>query len=224
MSSIQGSISSVLLPALSKEQENIETIKNITRKSIQTSSLLIFPLMFFLATISKPLILILYTEKWAFAIPFMQMACITYAFWHLHTTNLQVILALKRSDIYLILEATKKVLILISLAITLPFGVIWLALGEVILTPFNCIINSYPNIKLINYKPKEQISDCGPSIICSIISSISSLCASFFITNIFLTIAIQGVVFFTIFCSLAYICDVPLFKTFLDKFKEKILG
>lgn len=224
MTAIQGSISSVLFPALSKEQEDVQFIKKITRKSIQSSSLLIFPTMFLLAVISKPLILILYGEKWAFATPFMQIACISYAFWHIHATNLQVVLALKRSDIFLKQEIIKKILMLICIAITIPFGVIWLALGKIILIPFSCIINSYPNIKLIRYKPKEQIFDCVPSLICSVSASISSLSLCIFIKKTYLLIVIQGLTFFIIFCLLAYFFDIPLFKTFLNKFKTTISG
>lgn len=217
MTAIQGSISSVLFPALSKEQEDVQFIKKITRKSIQSSSLLIFPTMFLLAVISKPLILILYGEKWAFATPFMQIACISYAFWHIHATNLQVVLALKRSDIFLKQEIIKKILMLICIAITIPFGVIWLALGKIILIPFSCFINSYPNIKLINYTIIEQIKDTYPSFICSICAVSLSIPIGFVLINPFLLIITQIIVFWVSFIILGYKFKTPMLNYFFIK-------
>lgn len=217
MNAIQGSISSVLFPTLSKEQDDIESIKKITRKSIQSSSLLIFPCMFLLAVISKPLIYILYGGKWLFAVPFMQIACISYAFWHIHATNLQVILALKRSDIFLKQEIIKKILMLICISVTIPFGVIWLALGKIILIPFSCIINSFPNIQLINYTVKEQIKDTYPSFVCSICATILSIPICLIFENPYLLITTQIIVFSFSFTVLGYKHKVPMFNYFFIK-------
>ena len=43
---VNGSISSVMLPALSNEQDNKEKVKYMMRKAIKLSAFLLFPMMF----------------------------------------------------------------------------------------------------------------------------------------------------------------------------------
>lgn len=224
MGTLQGSIASVLFPALSKTQDDIVLLKDLVKKSIQSASLIVFPAMFLLAATSDSLVLILFSEKWKFAVPFMQIACISYAFWHLHATNLQVILALKRSDLFLKMEILKKVLMLICIALTLPFGVIWLALGKIILTPLSFIINAYPNKKLINYNIFEQIKDFSPALTCATIAFIFSYVLKYFLENIYLLFSVQCIIFVLIFMALSYFFNIPLFKTSTKKIFTTILG
>ena len=72
---INGSISSVILPTLSNEQDNKEKLKKMMQRAIKTSSFLLFPMIFGLAAVSEPLIKILLTEKWLQAVPIMQLLC-----------------------------------------------------------------------------------------------------------------------------------------------------
>lgn len=66
---INGPIQSVLFPALSSQQDHSERVKSMMRRSIVTSSFIVFPMMIGLAVIAKPLITLLLTEKWLPACP-----------------------------------------------------------------------------------------------------------------------------------------------------------
>ena len=109
VSNINRSIQSVMLPALASQQrDNVEKVKNMMRRGIVTSSFIIFPTMVGLAVVAKPLVSIILTDKWLLCVPFLQIFCISYALWPIHTANLQAINAMGRSDIYLRLEIAKK--------------------------------------------------------------------------------------------------------------------
>lgn len=110
VSNINGSIQSVMLPALSSEQNNKQRVKEMVRRSIITSSFLVLPMMIGLAVIGEPLVKILLTDKWLPCVPFLQVFCLSYALWPIHTANLQAINALGRSDIFLKLEIIKKII------------------------------------------------------------------------------------------------------------------
>lgn len=73
---INGSISTVLFPALSRKQDDIDAVRNIVRKAIKTCSFIIAPLLFGLIVIAKPLVLILLTEKWLPCVVFIQILCL----------------------------------------------------------------------------------------------------------------------------------------------------
>jgi polysaccharide biosynthesis protein len=92
--------------------------------------------------------------------------------WPIHTANLQAINALGRSDIYLKLEVIKKIIGIISLLISLPFGVIVMVYMKLVTGIISTFVNSYPNKKLLDYSYIHQIIDLLPALLLSIIMSI----------------------------------------------------
>lgn len=225
VSNINGSIQSVMLPALSVEQDNKEVVKNMVRRSIITSSFIIFPMMLGLAIIAEPLVKILLTDKWLPCVPFLQIFCISYSLWPIHTANLQAINALGRSDIFLKLEITKKIIGTIILIISMFHGVYAIAIGTLISSIVSVFINSYPNIRLLNYNYIEQIRDIIPSLLISIIMAIGVYWIKFLnISNISIII-IQIIIGGLIYISLAKIfkleCYEYLFNTIKKIFMRK---
>ncbi|MBS6180972.1 MAG: lipopolysaccharide biosynthesis protein [Erysipelotrichaceae bacterium] len=167
VTNINTSIDSVLLPVMSQEQDNRTRVKAMTRKAIRTSSYIMWPLMFGLAIVAEPLISLVLTEKWLPCVPYLRIFCFTYALWPIHTANLNAIKAMGRSDMFLKLEIIKKVMGVISIVLTLPFGVFAIALGYMATGPLSAAVNAFPNKKLLQYSFKEQILDLLPFFLMS---------------------------------------------------------
>ena len=72
---INTSISAVLLPAMSQIQDDRERVKEMTRKSIQVSSYVIWPLMIGVAAVADPFVRVVLTEKWIDCVPYLQVLC-----------------------------------------------------------------------------------------------------------------------------------------------------
>lgn len=162
---INSAINSVLLPAMSSKQDDKESLKNMTRRSIKISTYVIAPIMMGLFFTATPLIRILLTEKWLPCVPFMRIFCVAYMFYPIHTANLNAILAKGRSDIFLKLEIIKKVVGIIALLISMNISVMAMAYSLLITTVFSMIINSWPNRKLLSYTLLEQLLDIFPGIL-----------------------------------------------------------
>lgn len=169
VNNINGSIQSVMLPTLSAQQDNKKRAKEMMRRSIVTSSFLIFPMMIGMAVVAEPLVAIILTEKWLPAVPFLQIFSISYALIPIQTANLQAINAMGRSDIFLKLEMIKKVIGLTILGISIPFGVYAIAIGQVVSGIIATFVNAYPNKQLLKYSYKEQIMDIMPSFFIALI-------------------------------------------------------
>lgn len=168
VANINSSINSVLLPAMSKEQDDKDRLKNMTRRSIMVSCYIMAPLMIGLACCASNVVTIVLTEKWLPCVFFLQIFCITYMFFPIHTANLNAIKAMGRSDLFLKLEIWKKVIGLILLLSTLFISVKAMAYSLLISTMTSMIINSWPNKKLLNYSFIEQMKDILPSILLAI--------------------------------------------------------
>lgn len=169
VTNVNTSIDSVLLPVMSQEQDNPSKIKSMTRKAIRTSSYMMWPLMIGLAIIAKPLISLLLTDKWLPCVPYLQIFCFSYALWPIHTANLNAIKAMGRSDMFLKLEIIKKIVGVISIILSLPFGAFAIAIGYMITGPISAIVNAIPNKKLLNYSFKEQCIDLLPFLLMSLV-------------------------------------------------------
>lgn len=161
---INASIDSVLLPVLSAEQDHKEQVRNMTRRAIRISTYVMMPMMMGLAVCAEPLIRLLLTDKWLPCVPYLRIFCFSYAFYPLHTANLNAIKAMGRSDLFLTLEIIKKVFGVIILLITLPHGVYVMALSLLLTSVLSQLINSWPNSRLLNYAYGQQLMDMLPAM------------------------------------------------------------
>lgn len=164
VTNINTSIDSVLLPAMSNEQDNRDKVKSMTRRSIMVSCYIMAPLMIGLACCATSVVTLVLTKKWLPCVFFLQIFCITYMFYPIHTANLNAIKAMGRSDLFLKLEIWKKVIGMSLLLSTMFISVEAMAYSLLISTISGMIINSWPNKKLLNYSFLEQMKDILPSI------------------------------------------------------------
>lgn len=169
--SANGAIQSVLLPAMSLEQDDKSQVKSIVKNSISLSCYILFPVMAGLASVAEPLVKLLLTDKWLPCVPYLQIFCITFAFFPVYISNLQAINALGRSEIFLKLEIIKKIIAISVLVIAVlkfnsPMAI---ALSDVLMIPISIYLNSFPNKKLISYGFWEQIKDLSSSLMLSVL-------------------------------------------------------
>jgi len=169
VNNINSSIDSVLLPVMSSAQDNVNSVRAMTRRSIQVSTFIMAPLMIGLALTGEVLIRLLLTEKWLPAVPYLRIYCIIYLFYPIHTANLNAIKALGRSDLFLKLEILKKIAGIIILIKTIFISPLAVAYGMLAVSILSQIINSYPNRKLLNYGYADQVKDILPSVLLAII-------------------------------------------------------
>lgn len=180
VNNINTSIDSVLLPTLAKQQDDRERVKNMTRRAIKISTYIMAPLMMGLAFCATSVVDLVLTEKWLPCVPFLQIFCITYMFYPIHTANLNAIKAMGRSDLFLKLEIAKKIVGMILLLSTMWFGVMAMAYSLLVSMITSMIINSWPNRQLLNYSFKEQMIDIFPSVTLAVVMGIAISFINFF--------------------------------------------
>ncbi len=164
---VNTAIDSVLLPSMAEVQNDTERVKAMTRRAIKTSTYVIMPIMTGVAVCAEFLVRVLLSEEWLPSVPYIRIFCLTYAFFVIHTANLNAIKAVGKSDIYLRLEIIKVSLGLTILLATMWNGVMGIAIGGIINSFASQIVNAWPNKKLLNYSYLEQIKDIIPNMLLS---------------------------------------------------------
>lgn len=218
-SNLDGSIQSVMLPTLSSHNDDVAEVKRITRRSISMSAFLLMPCMFGLAAVAEPLVKVLLTDKWLPCVPFLQLACISYAIYPIQTANLTAINALGRSDIFLKLEIIKKTIIVLNIIITIPLGIYAMAIGQVVTAFIASFINAYPNRKLMNYRYFEQWKDLIPSFLCSVVMAICVWSLHFILMPSIILLLLQITVGVLLYIFLCKLFKIETFSYFLNTIK-----
>lgn len=218
-SNVEGTIDSVLFPAISKKQASIDEMRAMLRRAIKTTSYILIPLLVGLSAVSEPVILILLTEEWAPSIPLMQILSFSFVLAPMEIENLQAIKATGRSDIVLKLEIIKKVVGILLIIAAIPLGVTAMAVSAVIVAVFSAIVNAVPNKKLLGYTFKMQIQDILPTLLLSGVMFAVTFPISFLDINIWLMLIIQVIVGSVVYIGLSVIFKVESFKYILGLVK-----
>lgn len=158
-------IARVAFPIFSKIQDDTPKLCTAYRRIIQYSSYIIFPLMCGLIAIAEPLITVLLTEKWLGIVPLLQILCIDWMLDHLSIINLNLLYVKGRSDWALRLEIIKKIIAIIILIATIPFGLTIMCWGRVLYSIIATIINTHYTRILINLNFFQQMIDIIPYLI-----------------------------------------------------------
>lgn len=212
VSNINSSIDSVLLPAMSAEQDDKDRVRAMTRRAIGISTYLMMPMMMGLAVCAEPLVRLILTEKWLPCVPFLRIFCFSFAFWPVHTSNLNAIQALGRSDLFLKLEIAKKIVGLIAILSTMWISVMAMAYSLLVTSVLSQIINSWPNKKLLAYDYLAQLKDMFPQIALSCIMGGCVYCIQFLGFNDIFTLILQFIIGIVVYTLLSKLFKIESFN------------
>lgn len=223
VSNIDGSLQSVMLPAYSNEQDDPSRVKCLVRKTITMSTFLTFPCLAGLIAMADPLVRLLLTEKWLPCVPFLRIACLSYALVPIHTANLDSINAMGHSEIFLRLEIIKKIVGVTFIAIAVFYfkTAIAVAWSGVIFALFNSFINASPNKRLLKYGYIEQINDLMPSLYISIVMGFIVYIISYIHLNLYIQLILQILSGVVIYCYIAYLFKFKAFNYLLTILHNK---
>ena len=216
MGNINTSIQTVLFPAFSAEQDNLNNVKKMMRTATQVSCFVVFPLLLYLFVSAEPLVKVLLTDKWLPAVPFIRIFAIAFILMPIQSSNMIAIKSLGYSNITLKLEVFKKIIEAIILIISFHYSVYIVAMG-VLLYNFICLfINLYPNKTLLNYSIKEQIFDILPILIISLISAIVSWCILYLNVHLLIILILQAIAGLLIYITLCFYFNIKALRIILQ--------
>lgn len=202
-------IQRVSYPVLSSIQDDKARLREAYKRVIKTTMLPTFVLMFGMAAVAKPMIVVLIGEKWLGCVGFLQIICIYGALYPLHAINLNMLQVQGRSDLFLKLEIIKKIINIGPLLLGI-FVDIYLMVGSSIIT--SCIsyyLNAYYSGPFLNYSIKEQVKDILPSLGVAVGMAIPVWAMSYAPLNAFVLLPLQIVVGAIIVIAICEIKKLP---------------
>lgn len=215
---LSSSLQSVLLPAMSTYQDNKTQLIYILRKTISSIYFFIFPMMIGILLCANEIIVVLLTDKWIAAVPFLQLLCLYYLMTPLQSLNLQAINSIGRSDIYLKLEIINRLIETLGLIISIPFGIYVLIYSKVITNFITTFFTILPNKKIFNYKYLDFILDILPSLISTVLMAFGvSIISYFFYQSNLLTLLFKILLGIVLYCFFSFLFNKNIFKYYFKK-------
>ena len=150
--SITNIIKSVSFPTMSVIQDNDERFKMNFLRIQKTVTFVVFPLIIGLASISKPLIILLLSEKWIYSSILMQIICMGLIWYPVYTQNLNIMEVKGCSRYVLQSETITKVTNISLLLLSLPIGLEAICYSQVISNIISVVVSNYFITKTINVK------------------------------------------------------------------------
>ena len=222
MSAVDGSLNEVLYPTLSKLQDDLSKVKAALRRSMKTSSFVMFTVLLGTVAVTRDLVLFLLTEKWLPCVPYMQLSCIVCMFWPF-SARTHALNAIGESKVTFRLSLVGKSLTLLLIVVCIPMGIYAILLGTILASTINLWIVSYFVNKHIGYSVKEFLGDILPLLLLSTVMMVSVMGLGMILPLPVLPKLIVQVLFgMAVYVVLAKVFKVDSFDYLLNTAKKMI--
>lgn len=226
-SAIDGAIQPVMLSTVAHVSDDVDRARAVTRRALKSSAFVVMPVMVLAACVAPVLLPMLLGEQWVPAVPFFQVFCITSALLPIHTTNLQSLNAMGRSDLFLRLELIKKAYGVANLLLcAFVLRDVWLLCCSYLLTGLvSTVVNAWPNRRVLGYGYLDQVRDLAPGVLLSAVAAAVALSVVALGLPDVATLCLQVVAFGATYIGLSRLLRVEAYwylrSTLLGLFRRK---
>ncbi len=155
--------SGVTFPLFVKMQNDDARLRMNVRKFLMVVTMIIFTTMGTCVVLSKPIFVFLYSSKWDGAIGLFCIASIVAMITPVVSVLESVILAKGHSGKFLKISILRKVFVVFVVSCVWKYGVMWLLIGQLIVSIIESILYVLVTHRLINYSLKDLLHDLAPS-------------------------------------------------------------
>lgn len=156
-------VQQVTYPALSEIKDDKERLTAAYRKVIKATMFVTAIGMFALGAVSEPLLYCLIGPQWHDAAVYLPLICIEMSLYPLHAINLNMLQVQGRSDLFLILEIIKKIILIPVLLVGIFVGIVPMLIVGIVAGIFCFFLNAHWSGKLLGYSAWMQVKDVAPA-------------------------------------------------------------
>lgn len=220
---IIGVLTRAIYPLQCELQNDKKRLQDSFLQYLRMACYIVFPLMIGIAVLTKPLILLVLTEKWLPTAELLSILCLAYMWYPVMALNNQMLNVKGRSDYFLKAEIIKKVIAITILILTMPLGIHILCWGIVVYNVLDCIVIIYYAKKVIETGYRQQAINIIPLFLLSAtmggLTFLSTLLSKIYVVQILIGL-LTGVVSYIV---LSYLFRIKEFTTLLSLLKRKTI-
>lgn len=214
----------VTYPVLSSLQNDRQKLKSALKRFIQVPAFVCCPIMAFFIVAAKPIIILIYSEKWVACVPYLQILCLAGLAVCLQGSANQAITAIGKSKVFFRWTIIKRTLTIVLSVVGIMLagmnGLLWcLVIG----TWSVYFINGYLVEKHIGYSLIRQMMDILPFILLSVIlGALAALLGSFLSMNMYVVAVLQLILIITLYLVFSLIFKFECLSFMINLIKGRI--
>lgn len=201
----------VAFPVFSKIQGNFNEIKSHTLNFIKYSSLIIYPMLAILFISSKPIIIILLTDKWIECVPLLKCFCFVGLLHPLTAFYNPLMQSIGKSKFSMWINILSCAGRIINAVLSINYGIEFLIIGEFFVQLIVVILFSIIMTPIIKF----NYLSCGKSLLQNLVVALTSgligyiICIQFH--NEFLQFIISSIAILVSYILIEYFIDKEIF-------------
>lgn len=216
-------LDTVLLPNLAKT-ENENALQTELKTILRFLGILTVPIAVTLMVLAEPIVIVLLTAKWAAAIPILQIFCLSRFVTNLSSLSNNALYTINKANLVLRLQYPKMAVRIVCILISIQYGIVYLALGELFAVVVNFIIGAYYPGKLLKFGFLDQIRILWPYLLIGVLELIILYGLLLLITEPILELIIIPVCSVMLHAGLLYVTrkeDFERLKTLILKLRKR---
>ena len=221
MSSVLGTVT---FPLLSEIQDDKTRHTSVYNKVTYNSIIFTFPVMILMAILAKPIVIILFTEKWLPCVPMLQAFLLGRMFLPLNVINASVLQSTGQTKLYMNLYFITGPITLLAVLVSIPLGVKAMAWATLISGVLYYLIFSIVIGRIIGCRFHRQLWMWRYVILSLIIMSICVILSILWLDTMWARMIIGGVVgvvSYLLCCNVFNLVDDELRKIVFAKLNLK---
>ncbi len=222
-SNLDSAVQSVMFPVLSSAQDDKIQFNGILSRTKRLGSFILFPAMLGMAAVAEPMVRLLLTEEWLPCVIYVQLLCVGEMMLPVTSSNMLGIQSIGRSDLYAKLEALRRVLMLIVLAISVICfdSVLAIAVGFVISAWLDTIVTAIPVRRVLGYGFRRQLGDIWKNALASLIMAAAVYAFGLISMPLIIKLMLQLMLGVAVYVAVNYIIANESFFYLLKTIKNK---
>ena len=216
-------VTQVSFPIFSKLQDDKTVLKCGLKKNIKSIQYINLPMMLLMMVIAKPLVELLYGERWMECVPYFQILCVSRLLGVIVPLNMSIISAKGKGKLYLVTQLIKCGFSILIIVLSVRHGIYALMMALTLIPFFEFIVCSTVNQKLLHYGPFQQLRDIFPTFSIALLLALLSFGLKFVISwHPYIVMVIQSIVFITLYVAITKMLKFEGFDVYYEVLKRKL--
>lgn len=219
LSSVLGT---VLFPLLSEIHDDEELHKAVYRKTCYYAILMTFPFMILMALLARPIVILLFTEKWEPCVPLLQAFLLARAFLPLNIINSQMLQSRGDVKMYMNLYFVTGPLAIIAIIVSIPFGVQAMAWATLISGLLHYVVYAVAIGKRMEYSYMKQLWERRTIYLSLILMTIGAYLSIYWLAELWIQLVIgitTGMTIYIVCCIFFKVVDEEMLIALREKIK-----
>lgn len=206
-------IKQVLFPHMARIHDDKELMREYSQRVMIVATFVIFPVMLYMISFAKPIVVLLYSEKWLPSAIFFQILCMEGIVHSMIHIDRQILKALGMTKLLFRIQLVVLVIGMVLLLIAQRFSIIALVWSLVVCAFLNWIILAVIVGKKVGYSFFKQIIDIAPAFFLSLVPMVLiRLLTDYCGFQIIPTLLISGVLFLLVYLGASFLLKTKGFK------------